>query len=371
MGWPEDVAFHVPAEALAVMRDHAATGTNTRTAWEARLDASDPSIRQRLTTELSLEVPSAAFEHLPTFAVGDKIATRKASGAVLDAIAPHIPTLLGGSADLTGSNNTWFEGAQDVQIGHMGPQARYVRYGVREHGMGAVMNGLSLHGGFRPYSGTFLVFSDYMRPAVRLSALMHQPVVYVFTHDSVFLGEDGPTHQPVEHAMSLRLIPNLHVIRPADGNETAAAWQHALTRTTGPTALLLTRQGLPTLEGSADRSGALRGGYVVKHEASDTPELIIIATGSEVALAVSTANLLGPNVRVVSLPCWEAFLEQDDDYIEEVLPKGVQRVALEAGSTLGWQRFVGQNGLSLGIDRFGASAPIGRLQTNSVSPRNW
>lgn len=364
MGWPEDVAFHVPADALAVMRDHAATGTDLRTAWEARLDASDPSIRQRLTTELSLEVPSAAFEHLPTFSLGDKVATRKASGAVLNAIAPHIPTLLGGSADLTGSNNTWFDGAQDVQKGHMGPQARYVRYGVREHGMGAVMNGLSLHGGFRPYSGTFLVFSDYMRPAVRLSALMHQPVVYVFTHDSIFLGEDGPTHQPVEHAMSLRLIPGLHVIRPADGNETAAAWQHALTRTTGPTALLLTRQGLPTLEGSANRSGALRGGYIVKHEAGDTPELIIIATGSEVALAVSTANLLGPNVRVVSLPCWEAFLEQGDDYIEAILPKAVQkRVALEAGSTLGWQRFVGHNGLSLGIDRFGASAPIAKLQT--------
>jgi transketolase len=363
MGWPESPAFHVPSEALEVMREHAAKGTQERIRWDSALEGTSAATQQRLRDELKLEVPGSAFAHLPQFETGTSIATRKASGAVLDSLAPHLPTLLGGSADLTGSNNTWFEGAEDVQANSTGSKARYVRYGVREHGMGAIMNGLSLHGGFRPYSGTFLVFSDYMRPAVRLSALMQQPVIYVFTHDSIFLGEDGPTHQPVEHAMSLRLIPNLHVMRPADANETAAAWRLALTRTSGPSALLLTRQGLPVLEATADHSGALRGGYILRKESGDLPQVILLATGSEVSLALAAADKLGSDTRVVSIPCWEEFLNQEPAYLEEVLPPQVtKRIAIEAGSTLGWQRLIGTGGLCIGLDGFGASAPISRLQ---------
>ena len=363
MDWPLEPPFHIPTAAYQVMREQAERGKSVRVAWDATLAAAGPDVSARLERELSLNPPPAAFEHLPVFETGKKLATRKASGAVLEAIAPHIPTLLGGSADLTGSNNTWFSGAGDVQRNQFGATARYVRYGVREHGMAAIMNGLSLHGGFRPYSGTFLVFSDYMRPAVRLSALMNQPIIYVFTHDSIFLGEDGPTHQPVEHAMSLRLIPNLHVLRPADANETAAAWQHALRRTSGPSALLLTRQGLPVLEGTANRDGALRGGYVVRKESTAAPRAILLATGSEVPLAVTAAQALGDDIRVVSLPCWEAFLEQDAAYRESILPSQVsRRIAVEAGSTLGWRTFIGTDGLSLGIDRFGASAPLADLQ---------
>jgi transketolase len=283
---------------------------------------------------------------------------------VLNALCEHVPGLLGGSADLAGSNNTTLKAYGHVQKDAFGASARNIHYGIREHAMGSIMNGLSLHGGFRPYGGTFLVFSDYMRPAVRLAALMHQPVVYVWTHDSIFLGEDGPTHQPVEHAMSLRLIPNLWVIRPADANETAAAWRLALERTDGPTALLLTRQGLPVLAAQS-HAGALRGGYVVRKESGDRPKAILMATGSEVATALAAADILGPDVRVVSLPCFELFDAQDADWKESVLPGDVTtRIAIEAGCSQGWERYIGSRGIVHGIDRFGASAPFQQLADN-------
>jgi transketolase len=239
---------------------------------------------------------------------------------------------------------------------------RNIRFGIREHGMGAVLNGLALHGAVRPYGGTFLVFSDYMRPAIRLAALMEQPVVYVFTHDSVWVGEDGPTHQPVEHALALRAIPNLVVLRPADGNETAAAWKVALERTTGPTALLLSRQGLPVLEATAELAGegVAHGAYIVAEPADGAPAIVLIATGGEVNLAVdASADLAarGIETRVVSMPSWEIFAEQNDAYRRELLPPSVPRLAIEAGVTLGWRDFVGEAGAVIGIDRFGASAP--------------
>ncbi|MBT9558185.1 MAG: transketolase [Myxococcales bacterium] len=358
IGMPESETFTVHPDARAYLEAAAARGAAARRDWESRVMAAPEGVRNALSRQLDTEIPAALFEALPRTAVGKGVATRKASGQVLNALADKLPQLLGGSADLAGSNNTDLDAYEDVARGAFGARARNLRYGVREHAMAAVMNGLSLHGGFRPYGGTFLVFSDYMRGAMRLSAIMHQPVVYVLTHDSVFLGEDGPTHQPVEHAMSLRLIPNLWVVRPADANETIAAWQLALERKTGPTALLLTRQNVPAVDASND--GVLRGGYVLRREEGAAPTVTLIATGSEVALAMATADLLGPGTRVVSLPCWEAFAAQTPDYRKSVIGRG-PRVAIEAGRSLGWERWVGEDGLVVGIDRFGASAPAERL----------
>ncbi|MBI4747991.1 MAG: transketolase family protein [Acidobacteria bacterium] len=282
------------------------------------------------------------------------MATRAASGAVLDAIADVIPTLLGGSADLTPSNNTLPKGKGSVTRDDF--SGRYVRFGVREHGMGSVMNGMVLHGGVRPYGGTFLVFADYMRPPIRLAAMMEQPVIFVFTHDSIGLGEDGPTHQPIEHLTTLRAIPNLVVFRPADAIETVAGWKVALERRHGPTALILTRQALPIL-GVAE--GAQRGGYTLVEV--DDPQVILIGTGSEVQLAVEAHKQLateGIRARVVSLPGWEIFDSQPADYKESVLPARIKaRVAVEAGSPLAWSRYVGLEGRVVGLNRFGASAP--------------
>ncbi|PSQ89302.1 MAG: transketolase, partial [Bacteroidetes bacterium QS_8_64_10] len=289
------------------------------------------------------------------------MATRKASGAVLDALGPEMPHLIGGSADLTPSNKTDIEGREDFQKDT--PEGAYLRFGVREHAMAAASNGIAVHEGLRPYCATFLIFSDYMRPALRLSALMGQPVVFVFTHDSIGLGEDGPTHQPVEHLMALRAIPNLTLIRPADANETVEAWRAALRRTDGPTALALTRQGLPTFDRTelASAEGARRGGYVLRDAPSGEPEIILIGTGSEVQHALSAARTLaddGTQARVVSMPSWELFEAQDEAYREEVLPPEVtRRVSVEAGATTGWERYVGLEGRVIGIDRFGASAP--------------
>ena len=278
---------------------------------------------------------------------------------MLEALIPRIPWLLGGSADLTGSNKTMVDG-----MGHVSAESfkgRYIHYGIREHGMGAAMNGMALHGGVRPYGGTFLIFSDYMRPTIRLAAMMRIPVIYVFTHDSIGLGDDVPTHQPIEQLASLRAIPNLTVFRPADARETAVGWQVALQRRNSPTALVLTRQGLPTLDreqyGAVE--GAARGAYVLSDV--DDPQVILIGSGSEVQQALEAQGLLaeqGVAARVVSMPSWELFEEQSKEYRDSVLlPQVTARVAVEAAATLGWERHVGDRGIVIGLDRFGASAP--------------
>ena len=313
---------------------------------------------------LSHEPPSDLDAALPVFEAGALIATRKASGEVINAIAAVMPELWGGSADLAESNNTTIEGSPsflpaDSGVPNSSPYGRLVHFGVREHAMGAALNGIALHGLTRPFGGTFLVFSDYMRGAVRLSALMHVPVTYVWTHDSIGLGEDGPTHQPVEHLWALRAMPGMAVVRPADANETAAAWR-ATIRQRGPVGLILTRQNLPVLDVSRETvvSGVQRGGYVVRD--SDAAQVILLATGSEVSLALEAADVLeerGVAARVVSLPCLEWFDQQEDAYRDSVLPPSIRaRVAIEAGATLGWWRYVGSVGRVIGIDHFGASA---------------
>jgi transketolase len=361
MNWPTDQDFYVPEEAKTAFDSGVQSGQEAYHAWLRARESADAETVRAMDNQLSGKIPEGLWDKLPGFEVGGKVATRKASGAVLNALCADLPGLIGGSADLAGSNNTDLKGFDEVQAGHFSANNRNIRFGVREHGMAAICNGMALHGGMRPYAGTFLVFSDYMRPSIRLAALMKQPVTYVFTHDSVFLGEDGPTHQPVEHAMALRLIPNSWVIRPADANETKYGWQIALERQDGPTSLLLSRQGLPTLA-ECDGDGVRRGGYVLRKEAGDTPELILIATGSEVHIALETAKNLGPNVRVVSMPCLELFDGQSQVYKDEVLPPNVtKRLAIEAGRTFGWEKYVGSDGIIHGIDRFGTSAPAERI----------
>jgi len=286
------------------------------------------------------------------------MATRAASGKVINALAAKLPELIGGSADLAPSNNTKIEGSPAFQKDS--PQGRNFHFGVREHAMAAIVNGMALHGGVIPYGGTFLVFADYARPAIRIAALSHIPSIFVFTHDSVGLGEDGPTHQPVEHLASLRAMPNLLVIRPADANETAQAWKIAITRRHGPTVLALTRQAVPTFD-PKNAKGVERGAYVLASFGRKTPDVILMASGSEVALAMEAAKVLhekGKSVRVVSFPSWELFEKQDKAYRESVLPKKVTaRVSIEAGAGLGWERYVGPGGRIVSIERFGASAP--------------
>ena len=364
LGWPDETPFAVPDEVYTTMRQAVQTGGAAQSAWNERLAAyrqAHPDLAERWDAVLERRLPADFAAVLPAFPADPKgQATRAASGHVLNAVAPHIPALLGGSADLHGSNNTLLKGEAPIQPDAWGGRNLY--FGVRENGMGSALNGMALHGGFIPYGGTFLVFSDYMRPAIRLAALMGQQVIYVFTHDSIGLGEDGPTHQPIEHLATLRALPNLFVIRPADANETAAAWQTALTRRDGPTALILTRQALPTLD-PAVRAGAARGGYVLR-DATDA-QAIILATGSEVEIALAAADLLaqrGVAARVVSLPCWELFAQQDAAYRESVLPAALTaRVAIEAATSFGWERFVGTAGRVLGIDSFGASGPYKEL----------
>lgn len=355
--------FEVPDDAYALMKGAAAT--DARADWQKRFEAyrsAHPELADEFKTAVSGDLPQGWTEHLPSFPTGESVATRNASGAVLKAITPHLPTLVGGSADLTGSNKTYADALGTLTPGSL--ENRYIHYGIREHGMAGIMNGMSLHGGIRPYGGTFLVFSDYMRGSMRLSALMHQPVVYVLTHDSIGLGADGPTHQPVEHLMALRSIPNMSVFRPADANETAVAWQYALEHKEGPTSLILTRQGLETLEG--DTNQAIKGGYVLRD--SDNPQAIIFASGSEVKIAIDAYDQLakaGVAARVVSMPCWEAFEAQDEAYKQAVLLPNVKaRVAIEAGATQGWYKYVGMTGRVIGLDHFGASAPYKIIYEN-------
>ena len=358
LGWDYPDAFHVPETVYAYMKESAAALATQHASWNEMYSAyaaTHPELAASYEAAMSGELPADWQESLPCFEVGGKMATRGASGKVLEAIAPSLPTLLGGSADLSGSNKTYVKGWADIQRDNYG--GKYIRYGVREHGMGGIMNGMILHGGIRPYGGTFLVFSDYMRPSVRLAALMNQGVIYVWSHDSIGLGEDGPTHQPIEHLMSLRAIPNLWVVRPADANEVTAAWRIALERQDGPTAIVLTRQGVETLD--APTTMAARGGYIVSD--SEHPQALIMATGSEVEIAMAAQSSLaeqGIATRVVSLPCWSLFDAQDQAYKDSVLPPHISaRVSLEAGITFGWEKYVGPFGKAIGIDRYGASAP--------------
>ena len=371
LGLPAAESFWVPPEVRAHM-SRTEAGAAARAAWQRRLDAyrqAHPDLAAEFAACMSGELPAGWDRALPRFEAGAKMATREASGATINAIAPVIRNLVGGSADLMASNNTAIAGQPPHSREH--PDARRIHFGVREHAMGAVMNGLALHGGVRPFGGTFLIFSDYMRPSVRLAALMELPVTYVFTHDSVGLGEDGPTHQPVEQLMALRLIPNLRVIRPADASETVVAWRMALERTEGPTALALTRQKLPVLDrtrlGAA--AGVERGGYVLAEAESSgvpvTPVVILVGTGSEVHVCLEAKRRLeeeGVATRVVSMPSLELFDAQPAPWREAILPAAVSaRVVVEAGVSRGWQGVAGPCGEVLGLDRFGASAPGDRV----------
>jgi len=356
-GW-ELPPFEIPDDVYRFYGGAMGRGRAARASWTRRRDdafAADP----RLAAKWALHFePSTHSLAVPTYETGSAVATRKISGTVLQDAAAVYPGLVGGSADLTPSNNSRIEDSTD--FGPEDPGGRNVRFGIREHAMGAAVNGLTLHGGVRGYGATFLTFSDYMRPAVRLAALMGIPSIWVWTHDSVFLGEDGPTHQPVEHLASLRVIPGLRVIRPADPTEVAVAWETAVSAETGPTAMILTRQGLPVPATPPDRALVARGGYIRRPGTDAT----IVATGSEVPLAEAAAELLaarGRSVRVVSMPCVEIFLEQDDAYQADVLGSGVPVASIEAGVTTGWERFTGRDGLRIGIDRFGASAPADDL----------
>ncbi len=359
-GWPQE-DFYIPGEALEHWREAVERGAEQETAWNRTYEAwrsTHPDLAQQWDDAWAGKLPDGWDADIPAFDPAKKYATRNASGEVLNAIAKHIPTMIGGDADLAGSTKTLLKGAENTWHGRAG--ARNLRFGVREHAMGSIVNGLALHGGIiKPYSATFLTFSDYMRPAIRLGSLMGIPTIYVFTHDSIGLGEDGPTHQPVEHAVALSAIPQLTVIRPADANETAAAWHSAMTLEK-PAALLFTRQDLPVLEGNHVRAGAAKGGYVLA-DSDGTPDVILISRGSEVHIAHEAYQRLtaeGVKARLVSMPSWELFEAQDAAYKESVLPASVtRRVSIEAGITLGWSRYVGDKGVSIGIDRYGASAP--------------
>ncbi len=368
-GWPSDEPFHVPTAALEHWRLAKERGINMQAEWMRRFaefSKAFPSEAKELGRRWHGDLPAQWEKALPEFtAENGSVASRAASGTVINAIGPAIPELIGGSADLTGSNLTNVKNGGAFSATQR--SGRNFHFGIREHAMGAVMNGMALHGGIIPYGGTFLVFADYMRPAIRLAALMRQQVIYVFTHDSIGLGEDGPTHQPVEHLSSLRCIPNLLVLRPADAAETAEAWRTALKHRTGPSALVLTRQKLPLIDRSthAAASGVAKGAYVLKDAPEGAaPKTVIIATGSEVEIALKAQTELtakGVATRVVSMPSMELFAQQTKEYRASVLPDGVRRVAIEAAHPMSWHRWVGVDGEIIGIDGFGASAPAPKL----------
>jgi transketolase len=365
LDWPLEPAFHVPDEAREAFRETREQGARLEGEWNdlfARYQETEPELAAQFRQWLDGELPAGWEEKLPVFAPGDgPLATRKASGKVLNAVCGEVKQLVGGSADLTGFVNTYLDGYDEFSATE--PGGRNLYFGVREHAMGAILNGMALSRMLRPYAGTFLIFSDYMRPPIRLAAMMELPVIYVFTHDSIFLGEDGPTHQPVSQLLSLRSIPGLTVIRPADANETAAAWRCAIDRHNGPTALALTRHKVPVLAATSElaRDGVARGAYVIAEPAEGEPQVILIASGSEVSLALEAQGRLADNgvgARVVSMPSWELFDAQDRSYRESVLPQFVQkRLAIEAGTPLGWERYIGSEGATLGVEGYGASAP--------------
>jgi transketolase len=369
LGWPEDKSFYIPEEALNHFRKAVVKGEQLESEWNKLVERYMKEHDEKGKAWQALmcgELPAGWEEKLPSFKDGKAIATRAASGEVINAIAPVLPMLIGGSADLSPSNNTDIKGGGDFKAETY--DGRILHFGVREHAMGACLTGISLNGGLIPFGGTFMTFSDYMKPSIRLAALSEVQVIYVFTHDSIGVGEDGPTHQPVEHLAGLRAIPNLYVIRPADSHEVREAWRIAIKRRNGPTALALTRQKVPLIDRTrfASAEATERGGYILA-EAEDssghttTPKLILIATGSEIGLAIQAREALqkdGVPTRVVSLPCWELFEEQSQGYRNEVLPPSITaRLAIEAGVSLGWDRYVGPHGDILSLDRFGASSP--------------
>ena len=369
LGWPQEPWFLVPDDVRDHFAQFRAGGLTLYDAWQGLLTGYKkeyPAFAAQLERTLSGELPPEWEKSLPVFKPDPKgLATRASSGTVLNAIAPTLPELIGGSADLTGSNKTDIKGEEPFSASAR--ENRYIHYGVREHAMGAVMNGIALYGGFIPYGGTFLVFSDYMRGAMRLAALMKQRAIYVLTHDSIGLGEDGPTHQPIEHLAALRSIPNMTVLRPADANEVSQAWKVALEQRSGPTVLALTRQALPTLDRDQFNSveGVSRGAYILRDATGGDPQVILMASGSEVDIILQAADALdgkGIRARVVSFPSWELFEAQSQTYRDEVLPPQIKaRVAIEAGVTQGWHRWVGLEGKVLGLDHFGESAPFQEL----------
>ena len=370
-GWDPDRTFYVPDDAEGLFSRAIPYGEHLFNDWEDRMRryaAAFPAQAAELRRRLAGELPEGWDATLPAYSVGEDFATRQVSQAAIQALAASLPELFGGAADLSESNLTDIRGEPDFTAEEAG---RNLRFGVREHAMGGIVNGIACHGGFLPFAATFLTFSDYMRGSVRLAALSGLHVVYVWTHDSVGLGEDGPTHQPVEHYAALRAIPNLWFVRPGDANEAAAAWALGVERTEGPTALALTRQKLPTFGATAAlaRDGVRRGGYVLRAASSEAgdgmPDLIVIATGSELQLAMGAADALeaeGISTRVVSLPCWEAFEAEDPAYREAVLPAAVRkRVGVEMGVSLGWERWTGDEGAIIALDHFGASAPAATI----------
>ncbi len=380
LGWPLEPKFYIPEEAKANFLKTTAQGTQEEEAWEKRLESygkAFPQLFAEWEGWLSLKLPEGWDRDVPVFPPDSKgIATRAAGGKIMNALAPRLPNLIGGSADLNPSTNTALKGrgnfyppgkgngpVQGSESGTWGYGGANIFYGVREHAMAAISSGMALHGGLRPYASTFFIFSDYMRPAIRLAALMKIHVIYIFTHDSIGLGEDGPTHQPVEQLAGLRAMPNLTVIRPADANEAAEAWRVAVQRREGPTALLMTRQAVPVIDRArfAPAGGLVRGAYILADPPEEKPEAIVIATGSEVHPALEAfekASADGIRLRVVSMPSWELFEEQPEEYRREVLPPGVTaRVSIEAAATLGWHKYLGPRGVAIGVDRFGASAP--------------
>ncbi len=363
LGWPIEPKFLIPDDVLKVFREAVGRGKNYEDEWNALFRGYKkkyPDLANEFQSWLSGRIPAEALRDFPKFEVSaGPVATRSASGKVINAFAPKVTNFLGGAADLSPSTDTIMK--EYASFSGSDREGRNFHFGIREHGMGAILNGMAVHGGLIPFGATFLVFSDYMRPPIRLAALSHFRTVNVFTHDSIGLGEDGPTHQPVEHFMVLRDIPGLTVIRPADANETAEAWKYILSYNDGPAAILLTRQKLPVLDRNkyGSEAGVQRGAYVLAE--SGKPEAIIIATGSEVSVAVKAYEDLiakGKKIRLVSMPSWEVFDKQDESYRESVLPSGIRRrVSIEAGITKGWTKYVGEEGLSIGVDRFGASAP--------------
>ncbi len=369
LGWPLEPSFYIPDDVLAYYRKAVSMGKRLEKAWNekfAAYRAEYPQLAADFERRMKGELPQGWDAGLPEFPADAKgMATRASSGKVLNALAKKMPEIMGGSADLTPSNNTKLDGGIDFQPDT--PQGRYMHFGVRENGMGSIVNGMALHGGLRPFGATFLVFSDYMRPAIRLSALSHIPSIWIYTHDSIGLGEDGPTHQPVEHLAALRAIPNLNVIRPMDANESREAWKNAIAANHRPTVLVFTRQALPTQDRTtlASAEGLHKGAYVLADLGGGEPQIILMASGSEVTLIVEAGFSLvanGFNVRLVSFPSWYLFENQDQSYRDEVLPPSIKlRLAVEAGVTQGWDHYVGDRGRIMGVNKFGASAPYKKI----------
>jgi transketolase len=364
LGWTSEQPFHVPDEVRAHAAEVGGRGRAAHEAWRRALAAygeKHPDLAREWQRVLAGQLPDGWDQDVPSFEAGKKVATRVAGGMVQNAIARRVPELVGGDADLGGSTRTVLSGAGSFAAAS--GAGRNLHFGVREHAMGSICNGIDYHGGLRPFASTFFCFSDYMRPAVRLAALNHQPIIFVWTHDSIGLGEDGPTHQPVEHLMALRAMPNLFVVRPGDATETVEAWRLAMERREGPTALVLSRQNLPVLDRAAvaPAAGVRLGGYVLRDAEGGAPDVILIASGSELSVALAARDQLAAasvRTRVVSLPCWEAFAAQPQSYRDQVLPPPVRaRVSVEAGVTLGWHTWIGDLGEPIGVDRFGASAP--------------